>query len=269
MERGKKKQKSLRALLRECFGETNLPQKWVEVDIWQLILVNTDLQSVSTLAQTSNAFNQLVEEKFRTNNLKLAKRYLREGQTRMARRCLENCVEHGDAEAMVHMGCAHLYGGWGMKPHDIDMYKHFKMAADAGNSRGMVYYARVCEYTVVGGVEESNIYYQRAVASGDLFARAYYYYKKAPSAENLMKAFEYFTKMAIEGDEYAQYFLGDAYYYGDGTLKNKYKAIEWYTKSAEQGFYGSQYMLYMLSIIGDAERIAKWKKMAEKQQYNE
>jgi TPR repeat protein len=269
MERGKKKQKSLRTLLRECFGETKLPQKWLEVDIWQLIIVNADLQSVSTMAQTSKAFNQLVEDNYRTNNLKLAKRYLREGQTRMARRCLENCVEHGNPEAMFCIGYAYFSGGWGLKPSNQNMYEYLKMSADAGNPRGMVYYARIYQGNMVlEGGSRSNIYYQRALASGDLFARGYYYYYGANPADttNSFEAVKCFTKLAMDGDEHAQYFMGDCHLYGKkGVDKNREKAIEWYTKAAEQGFYPALDVLSQM-IVGTN---SKWARMAHKQRYHE
>lgn len=175
----------------------------------------------------------------------------------MARRCLENCVEHGNPEAMFRMGFAYFCGGWGLKMNHPNMYKYLKMAADTGNPRGMVYYARICEDDEGFG-EDSKTYYQRALNSGDLFARGYYHYRNTP--DNFQKAVECFTKLAIEGDEYSQFYLGDCYKYGIGVDQNTEKAIEWYTKAAEQGFYPAQ-------VVVDTK--FKWVIMADKQRYHE
>lgn len=247
--------------MRECFGDPSLPQTQLEVDIWQLVIVDTDIQSVSVLAQTSTAFNQLVEEKFRKNNLKLAKRYLIEGQTRMARKCLENCVEHGNPEAMFCMAYGYMCGGWGLQMDDAEMFRYFGLASDAGNPRAMIYYACLCRGTI--HCLDTKPLVERALASGDFLACGYYYYQWSV---DLTKAFEYFTKSAMEGDEYAQFLLGECYYHGDGTPQNKEKSLEWYAKSAEQGLRPA--MLCMSrSYPYNYKDCIKWNRMAAKQKY--
>ncbi len=51
----------------------------------------------------------------------------------------------------------------------------------------------------------------------------------------MKKAFEWFLKSAKEGNKFAQYSLGNLYYYGNGTDKDLSQAFQWYMKSAEQG----------------------------------
>ncbi len=47
---------------------------------------------------------------------------------------------------------------------------------------------------------------------------------------------KWYRKSAEQGFAPAQYNLGVAYFFGDGTKENKSEAIKWYLKSAEQDF---------------------------------
>ena len=48
---------------------------------------------------------------------------------------------------------------------------------------------------------------------------------------------------ANKGDAYAQYSLGEMYYFGDGVPKDYKEAVKWYTKAAEQGNGYAQFKL--------------------------
>lgn len=247
MEEGlQKRGKTIQTMLRECFG--NAVQKLIPKEIWQYILMNTNPREISTIAQMCKAFNELVEQIIRSNNLKLAKQYLREGQTKMALRCLQNCVEHGNTEAMFVMGYAHTRGGWGLEFDDDKSREYFKMAADGGNHKGMVFYE--CIYQSY----QNNSYGKSLLDSDDFFVRGYSYYDGAAVDNN--QAIYYFTKSAMMEDEYAQYYLGLCYMMND--REDKEKGIEWLRKSAEQGLYVAQEQLSLMHL-------EKWKKIADKQ----
>lgn len=60
-----------------------------------------------------------------------------------------------------------------------------------------------------------------------------YYNKTVPEYE---KAFEYFSKAALNGDAMALYYLGECYLYGNGTAEDISAALESYKKSADKGY---------------------------------
>ncbi|KAG0239181.1 hypothetical protein BGW41_007872 [Actinomortierella wolfii] len=61
-----------------------------------------------------------------------------------------------------------------------------------------------------------------------------------------MKAFEWYTKSAEQGNADAQYNLGLMYKNGQGVEQNDVKAVEWFAKSANQGNADAQYNLGMM-----------------------
>lgn len=254
MEEGlQKRGKTIQTMLRECFGSGNVVQKLIPKEIWQYILMNTNPRDISTIAQICKAFNELVEQMIRSNNLKLAKQYLREGQTKMALRCLQNCVEHGNTEAMFVMGYAHTRGGWGLEFDGDKSCEYFKTAADGGNHKGMVFYECIYKPYKIGKAS--------LLDSDDFFVRGYCYYRGYHlTTIDYKQAVYYFTKSAMLGDEYAQYYLGLCYLNGYGVYgdNNEQKGIEWLRKSAEQGLYVAQEQLSFLHL-------EIWEKIADKQ----
>ena len=56
-------------------------------------------------------------------------------------------------------------------------------------------------------------------------------------------AFALFSPLAEQGDAWAQYNLGNMYYFGRGTAKDEAEAFRWYKKAAEQGDADAQYSL--------------------------
>jgi len=70
-------------------------------------------------------------------------------------------------------------------------------------------------------------------------------------------------KRAQQGDASAQYYLGDAYYYGKGVPQDDKKAVERYLKAAAQGHAVAQYSLAVCFWNGwgvpkDPEKAFKW-----------
>jgi uncharacterized protein len=53
--------------------------------------------------------------------------------------------------------------------------------------------------------------------------------------KDYIKAVEWYTKAAEQGNADAQNNLGNRYYNGEGVEKNYEKAVEWFTKAAEAG----------------------------------
>lgn len=59
---------------------------------------------------------------------------------------------------------------------------------------------------------------------------------------------------AIQGDEEAQYALGQMYYFGNGVDKNYTEAKKWYKKAAEQGYSDAIERYNELKSMGYKER---------------
>jgi len=79
-----------------------------------------------------------------------------------------------------------------------------------------------------------------------------YMYENGQGVErDLNKAFEWYTKSAEQGDEYAQYNLGVIYKNGQGVESDNKKAFEWYTKAAAQGNIDAQTDLGRLYATGE------------------
>jgi len=65
------------------------------------------------------------------------------------------------------------------------------------------------------------------------------------------KAFKTLNLPKNRNNAEAQYFIGEMYYQGQGTLKNTNKAIEWYKKAAAQGEISSMVNLGVAYQLGD------------------
>ena len=76
-------------------------------------------------------------------------------------------------------------------------------------------------------------------------------------------AMKWYGKSADQGYSYAQYYLGNCYYYGWGTEQDYAEAVKWYQKSADQDNSYGQYMLGECYYNGngvtqDYESAVKW-----------
>lgn len=221
MEEGQKRQKSLRSRFRECF-KPGVPQSLVPLDIWKRILLNTDPQSLGGMAQTSKPFEEVVQKDIRVNNWELARRYRKEGQIRLALKCLKSCVDHNHPEATFQLGYAYKHGGWGVERNISLTLIYLNKAIELGNEHALVYH-----YFLYGSDKLSTTKLTNAFALGVYHSRCLY---------DRVTGFKYFEQSAKQGDEFGQYFLCCAYLQGDGTDKNTDRAVEWCIKSAEQGY---------------------------------
>jgi TPR repeat protein len=237
MERGQKRQKSLRSRFKYSF---NGIQGHVPIEIWiRHILLVTDLQSLSNMAQTSKPFKEIVHENVRINNWELARRYRKEGQIPLALKCLKSCVEHNHPEATFHLGYAYIKGGWGVGTYDCELSKeYFNRALELGYERALVYLTDIQKFDPV------------AFNITDSFALGYFCF--CHQDNYLTKAFQYFQDSAQKGDEFGQYYLGYMYFHELGTERNTFKAVEWFTRSAEQGHCVAQ------KALANIKRDPKW-----------
>jgi TPR repeat protein len=245
MEEGRhKKQRTLRTRLRDSFGNPSLPQIHVPLDIWKHILQTTDIQSMSHMAQTSTAFEEIVREKIRTNNWGLALQYRKEGQIRLALWCLKSCVKHGHPHATFHLAYAYTYGGWGVDVYPKKATKYWERAIELGSEHALVLsktLPKTYNYNTTNPFILGQIHLLDASGSTAL-------------------AIQYLEQAAAqEGDEFAQYALGRQFRLGLLVPKDPYKAVEWYTKSAEQGLASAQYILWnYYNSKGNKELHKKW-----------
>ncbi len=70
-------------------------------------------------------------------------------------------------------------------------------------------------------------------------------------------------KAAKQGDDSAQYSLGDCYKDGKGVVKDEKKAVYWYEKAAEQGNrYTYKLIDYYYKDLKDYKKAAYWCKKA-------
>ncbi|MGD2055792.1 MAG: tetratricopeptide repeat protein, partial [Gammaproteobacteria bacterium] len=65
------------------------------------------------------------------------------------------------------------------------------------------------------------------------------------------KAMEWLQKAAAQGDNSAQFKLGEMYRSGEGVPKNAAKAAEWFTKAAAQGGADAQFNLGVMYYTGE------------------
>ena len=80
------------------------------------------------------------------------------------------------------------------------------------------------------------------------------YYKGEGVEVDMVKAVEWFTKAARQGNAAAQYNLGYCYYFGEGVEKDIVEALKWYRKAAEQGVVLAQRNLGLSYENGDGVR---------------
>ena len=94
--------------------------------------------------------------------------------------------------------------------------------------------------------ERGQIMIEASASSGLPIAVAYCHYRGWNGLEeDDKKAVEMFIKIETEtnGNEWAQYLLGECFQHGRGTDQDQKKALELYIKSAEQGNSSSTYKI--------------------------
>ena len=69
--------------------------------------------------------------------------------------------------------------------------------------------------------------------------------------QDYAQAFEWFLKSAKEGNKFAQYSLGNLYYYGNGVERDLSQAFLWYQKSSSQGQPYASYSIAQMYNKGE------------------
>ena len=86
---------------------------------------------------------------------------------------------------------------------------------------------------------------------------------------NKEKGIALIHRSAEQGDADAQFYLGNAYYMGDGVSADKVRSVYWYRKAAEQGDAAAQTNLGRVYWFGDGvsedkpQAVYWWRKAAE------
>ena len=240
-----KKMSDTRGLLRLCF--TRLPSaSQVPLEVWRdNVVLETDLPTMTLLAQTCKAFWELVEE-IRRCNVRVALVYRQYDQIPLAHRCLKMCAHNGVAEAMFHLGYAKIYGGFG-EEGGVYKTKWMKRAAEAGCYIAMAIYASLIR---LSDPIESEVWIERVLSSNDNLAIGYYYYLR----NFVQKSFPFLLESAKEGNEFAQYWMSEVCRL---TLQTQPQVRIWLERAAKQGLYVAQRRMEMFD--------RSWAKRADKQ----
>ena len=155
---------------------------------------------------------------------------------------LETAVEYyhkaaqqGDADAQCMLGC---YYGEGTKNPDFEKsFFWFQKSAEQGNLNAKFNLSSCYEYGegVKRDRKKANALLLEVAAAGYPLAQYYvaFYYRKGRYGfpKDLKKAFSWYRKSAMGGDEDAQIELARLY----DSEKNYKKALYWYRRAAKQG----------------------------------
>lgn len=242
MERGAKKKKNIpkepRTVLRECFKKSSL-QSLVPFDIWKVIVAYTVLRTIGNVAQLSRGFRELVRQ-LRRSDIRMALGYRKAGQIPLARYCITICAEHGNAHAMLLLGIAFSYGGWGYDKDKERRHYWLKKAAEAGDAIGMSLFAHHLNRNA--SHDDAIEWAKKALSSKNKTAIAIcQFYSVGTSVDDSTTST--FLKIAARNDdEIAQYWLG-VYREDEGDYES---AFWWYLQAAKQGFAQAQYAVYYL-----------------------
>lgn len=217
-----KKLNDTRRLLRLCFTCLASASQ-VPLEVWRdNIVLETDLPTMTLLAQTCKAFWELVEE-IRRCNVRVALVYRQYDQIPLARRCLKMCARNDVAEAMFHLGYAKMYGGFGFD-YDECKINWIQQAALSGKSYiAMAVYAQCFKES---DPSTFNYLMKQVLSSNDNLALGYYHYANS----DFKKAFPFLEKSAKEGNEYGQYWFASV---------NKRERTYWLVRAAKQRFYNA------------------------------
>jgi len=180
---------------------------------------------------------------------------------------LTNIIERGetnDAKAQSELGHRYFY------ENDYEQaIKWLKMAAEQ-NDADAQWLLGGCychEYGIKEDHEQAEQLFIKSAEKGNVSALdclgCFYSGKKL----NLNKAFEYYSRAAMQGHVNSQYQLGKFYCHGVFVKEDKTQAIEWFKKSAEQGNADAQFCLGQLYVKtkGDYKLAIKWYKLAAEQ----
>lgn len=259
-----------RSLLRKCFKNNIF--SFVPFEIWKEIVSFAEARTICFLTKTCWGFKELVEN-IGENNFKLALLFRKESQIILAKKYLLLSANNRNPIAMFHLGFASFHvGGWGLKVDCEGAAEWFKKSAEAGYGPAMALYANCFKWG--HGVSKNqnlrNTWGKKALSSNNLFAAGYCYSMTLGTSTDYERACNLYEVLGEEGDEFAQYMLGNLHEYGLGVAKDYERALYWYLKSAENGLVNSQFAagyLYRDGFGGkvDKEMAISWFKKAAKQ----
>ena len=203
---------------------------------------------------------------------------------------LTQCIEADLTLAMDWMGEAYYNGEFGLPVDWNEALRLWRMGADLGDEQCARYAAALEQQMaqqqnapVNTVVEPSRIDIDRgrptemmrllgldnlveAAVMGDLDAAyilGWCFYYGEGVAQSYEQSFEWFLRVAEEGDPTAYMWAGDAYFYGRGTAQDYEEAAEWYREAAEEGIARAMYMLGLiyrdgLGVKQDDRKADKW-----------
>lgn len=155
-------------------------------------------------------------------------------------------AEQGDPIAQYQLG-RHYLNEENRLLNDGKAAKWFLAAAKQGNAEAQ--YALSECYAQGRGVarnkEQSHFWFQKAAKSGHPEAK-----KKIQKEENKRTQYEKIRKEAEQGDAISQFYLGEFYFSGFGTLRNIPEAIKWYQEAAKNNDPDSPYYAGALYHLG-------------------
>jgi hypothetical protein len=255
MERGLKRSKifitsELKTLLKQCFR--NPLYTWVPFEVWLDIVWKADLKSMLTLVSTSTAFKELVDKHLK-HDVRFALLCRREDQIPIARRCLKMCAKDGDPTAIMHLGLARQWGGWGLSKRYLlnKAMDWLKKAAENGNV-----FAAMYMWSEFGYDEYIDLLEKTSSDPGVYHDLAEIYVSgMVVKVVNLhtSDAINHIKHLANKGDEYAQTYMATI-------IHNRGEELYWYTKAAEQGNYPAIKQLSYMYSARDADEYELFEK---------
>lgn len=232
-----------RSLLKNCFR--NKLFSAVPFEIWRWIIFQADNASTDVISRSCWGFKELVDS-LRFEHFDLALKCRREGNIREAQQNLRHSIESGNSQAMLHVGYAYMFGGWGLKRDHKAAVEWFKKSAHRGNAAAMAMYAHflIRGNEVTFDCEKSEEWANKALASNNLFAVGYCHFNGVGTKLNYKKALAFFKGAAERFcDEFGEFWLGEIYITGYGVRMNYDNAFYWFSRSAEQGLADAQYRI--------------------------
>ncbi|RHZ83839.1 hypothetical protein Glove_87g38 [Diversispora epigaea] len=126
-------------------------------------------------------------------------------------------AEGGNSEAMFEFGNRYEYG-IGTTKDEEKVFQWYLKSAEGGNSNGQYYLG--ISYKNGQKMKRNHSNSDGQCNLGDCY-------------KDEEKAFQWYMKLAEEGNSKAMFNLGDCHYIGIGTTKDEEKAFRWYLKSTE------------------------------------
>lgn len=148
----------------------------------------------------------------------------------------EQAAAQGVTGGASELARIYLEGGAGVVPDYALALEWATTAAEAGDSRGLLYLGKIWMEALGVEVDPAKAagYFAQANDAGDRKA-ARYLGLIATGQGDPAAAAEWYAIAAERGDITSQFYLGQAYERGAGVAQDYGQAMAWYAKSAERG----------------------------------